>query len=848
MGAYLSFSINESSVKPADNTSVVKVTLYVHSNSGSWNGSSRSGYIQIDGTKYSFSSSFKANTTTTLATKSKTVKHDSDGGGKITIKGYYSTGVSAGNISKTTTHKLKQIDRTSTVKYNVNGGSGSISSQTKTYGKTLTLTTSKPTRTGYTFVNWNTKADGSGTSYASGGSYTANSDVTLYAQWTPIYNTITFTTTALSAPSSLVNYYDKSYVVPTCYPQNGYHLKHWALVSNPSSILVPGHTLKAANSYPIGGTYRSVEDPNETTVKFLYHNGSSWVQLKKSDGTYLQETYQYNQTGIILPDLEDYVTLPENKKFVGWNQNSSLTGSTYPITHTYRWAGNLNAVTLTTGFYAVVGDKDTTDLDVYYMTGLDENSVTYEIASRTACLYGSNYTIASDIAAAIPKFRDYVFSGWFRLDRGDKDGYPENPDWESQGLTNKYVFPYDFNPVDDGSHYNAKYDAVTYGYVISNIQEESNIKLIPFYKYGSSVSSISRLLTTFDYVQDGRLGIPDVTVQNYYSYLSGQTDSIDSVLYGPQVLIAYELICISSDTTLNISGMTAKLEKDLSTGDIVGIDDYREIPITNFYYVSEGGDEERSSTRYYLIWKATLENDYNKAKYRLTVDGLKDAAGRNVESVIIEIEPPDVIRDINADGSVVSFFGNAPEKPRDGYEKEFIINGALTINGDLTGVDSMSLDELYTSTISLDKIDHREWVSKDEYEPAIEDMSHTYGIDERLWLPWKMFYQLEPDDEYPDEDSLPWKPNDEGESWASIHQNPEGGIQPMYFSNPASLKLEKYLKFIAEVLSLAVEHDIDIDMLYKYVVEGWEEDDDTFHKGLLERVSILEEKVSELEE
>ena len=185
MGAYLSFSINESSVKPADNTSVVKVTLYVHSNSGSWNGSSRSGYIQIDGTKYSFSSSFKANTTTTLATKSKTVKHDSDGGGKITIKGYYSTGVSAGNISKTTTHKLKQIDRTSTVKYNVNGGSGSISSQTKTYGKTLTLTTSKPTRTGYTFVNWNTKADGSGTSYASGGSYTANSDVTLYAQWTP---------------------------------------------------------------------------------------------------------------------------------------------------------------------------------------------------------------------------------------------------------------------------------------------------------------------------------------------------------------------------------------------------------------------------------------------------------------------------------------------------------------------------------------------------------------------------------------------------------------------------------------------------------------------------------------
>ena len=71
-----------------------------------------------------------------------------------------------------------------TVSYNANGGSGAPSSQTKWKDQALTLSSTKPTRTGYTFSKWNTKSDGSGTSYSSGGSYTANSATTLYAIWT----------------------------------------------------------------------------------------------------------------------------------------------------------------------------------------------------------------------------------------------------------------------------------------------------------------------------------------------------------------------------------------------------------------------------------------------------------------------------------------------------------------------------------------------------------------------------------------------------------------------------------------------------------------------------------------
>ena len=38
---------------------------------------------------------------------------------------------------------------------------------------------------GYTFIGWNTSADGKGTAYAPGTTWTANGTLTLYAQWTP---------------------------------------------------------------------------------------------------------------------------------------------------------------------------------------------------------------------------------------------------------------------------------------------------------------------------------------------------------------------------------------------------------------------------------------------------------------------------------------------------------------------------------------------------------------------------------------------------------------------------------------------------------------------------------------
>jgi uncharacterized repeat protein (TIGR02543 family) len=76
-----------------------------------------------------------------------------------------------------------------TVTYDANGISGAApSSQEALYGSAVTLKTdSGLTMSGYAFSGWNTKADGTGTAYAAGDSYTVTGDITLYAQWTELY-------------------------------------------------------------------------------------------------------------------------------------------------------------------------------------------------------------------------------------------------------------------------------------------------------------------------------------------------------------------------------------------------------------------------------------------------------------------------------------------------------------------------------------------------------------------------------------------------------------------------------------------------------------------------------------
>ena len=107
--------------------------------------------------------------------------------------GYYSS--SSGQLESTLDVTWKPTLPTYTVSYNANSGSGAPSSQTKTWGTALTLSSVKPTRTGYTFKGWATsqaRANNGTVDYASGASYSGNAALNLWAVWQIGSYTITY--------------------------------------------------------------------------------------------------------------------------------------------------------------------------------------------------------------------------------------------------------------------------------------------------------------------------------------------------------------------------------------------------------------------------------------------------------------------------------------------------------------------------------------------------------------------------------------------------------------------------------------------------------------------------------
>ena len=118
--------------------------------------------------------------------------------------------------------------KTYTITYNANGGSGAPGKQTKTYGKTLKLSTTKPTRTGYTFQGWGTSATGS-VVYASGANYTANASDTLYAIWKANTYTVTYDANGGSnAPATQTKTYGQTLTLSSTKPtRTNYNFLGW---------------------------------------------------------------------------------------------------------------------------------------------------------------------------------------------------------------------------------------------------------------------------------------------------------------------------------------------------------------------------------------------------------------------------------------------------------------------------------------------------------------------------------------------------------------------------------------------------------------------------------------------
>lgn len=133
-----------------------------------------------------------------------------------------------------------------TITYNANGGSGAPSNQTKWKDQTLKLSSTKPTRTGYTFLGWSTSSTATSATYSAGGNYTANAGATLYAVWKALTYTVSYNANGgTGAPGNQTKTYGKTLTLSSTKPtRTNYNFKGWGTSASSTTV-----------AYSAGGSY-----------------------------------------------------------------------------------------------------------------------------------------------------------------------------------------------------------------------------------------------------------------------------------------------------------------------------------------------------------------------------------------------------------------------------------------------------------------------------------------------------------------------------------------------------------------------------------------------------------------
>ena len=187
-----------------------------------------------------------------------------------------------------TLYAIWRID-TYKVSYDANGGSGAPAAQTKTYNKTLTLSSQQPTRTGYLFAGWATSKNGNA-AYSSGAQYDLNVAITLYAVWAPIKYSVKYNANGGSGQmgNQTHSYAQTKELTTNTYTKKGHSFLGWSL--EPGGKKVFDDSARVKNLSHINGDVvelYAVWQANQYTIKFdaATNGGTGSTEQIKTYGT-----------------------------------------------------------------------------------------------------------------------------------------------------------------------------------------------------------------------------------------------------------------------------------------------------------------------------------------------------------------------------------------------------------------------------------------------------------------------------------------------------------------------------------------------------------------------------------
>ena len=302
----------------------------------------------------------------------------------------YSPGDPIGDDADVTLYAVwsQNVTKTWSITYDANGGYNTPEKQTANIGQSITITYSKPTRSGYTFLGWSTWSGATEPEamFTPGYSYTSDSDTTLYAVWSQNQTTQYSLSFDLQGGTGTFNtlyggYGERVQIPYTTPTKSGYTFKGWATYSGGSVSYQPGeyYTL-----YGNSTLYAVWESSGGTTQYYLNFN------LQGGSGTF-NTLYGVYGERLFIPSSSP---TKNGYTFQGWSTSSTGSPQYQP--------GDYYTIYSNTILYAIWGESTQ-----YCTITFDANGGTGAPASQQKVIGESTY-----IPYAKPTRNGYTFLGW----------------------------------------------------------------------------------------------------------------------------------------------------------------------------------------------------------------------------------------------------------------------------------------------------------------------------------------------------------------------------------------------------------------------------------------------------
>ena len=206
---------------------------------------------------------------------------------------------------------------TYTITYDANGGTGAPVSQTKYYDTDIELSETIPKKDCSQFLGWNTKKDGTGTTYKSKGIYKENKNITLYAKWQTAnykleYDSNDFKILAKNMPSNQTTNGCQTVKISSTIPtRRGIIFRGWStrsdgLLINDTIIYKAGDTINITEDTILYAQWEYTDPIIECTNDNIWRNTYGRVTVKVTDKGNDFTAIKYNKD--FNKDINEFIT------------------------------------------------------------------------------------------------------------------------------------------------------------------------------------------------------------------------------------------------------------------------------------------------------------------------------------------------------------------------------------------------------------------------------------------------------------------------------------------------------------------------------------------------------------